>query len=156
MDALTNVSNIVAAQTREHDLLDRVLHFAAQVLGAQGASALLLDGETDELIFSAALGTHAQRVLGLRMKVGEGLAGRVAQTGEFAIVNDAHEDARFSRRIDNSTGFTTRNLICVPLKVRERILGVIEVVNRSNGSVFSHADAEVLNAVANQGRHRAR
>ena len=150
MDALTNVSNIVAAQTREHDLLDRVLHFAAQVLGAQGASALLLDGETDELIFSAALGTHAQRVLGLRMKVGEGLAGRVAQTGEFAIVNDAHEDARFSRRIDNSTGFTTRNLICVPLKVRERILGVIEVVNRSNGSVFSHADAEVLNAVANQ------
>ncbi len=150
VDALTNVSNIVAAQTREHDLMERVLHFAAQVLGAQGASALLVDDETDELVFSAALGTHAQRLLGLRVKMGEGLAGRVAQTGELAIVNDALEDKRFSGHIDASTGFTTRNLICVPLQVRERILGVIEVVNRADGSAFSRADAEVLKAVANQ------
>ena len=150
VEALTNVSNIVAAQTREHDLMERVLHFAAQVLGAQGASALLLDEESNELVFSAALGTHAQRLLGLRVKMGEGLAGRVAQSGEVAIVNDALEDARFSRRIDVSTGFTTRNLICVPLKVRERILGVIEVVNRSDGATFTRADAEVLKAVANQ------
>ncbi len=150
VDALTNVSNIVAAQTRQHDLLDRVLHFAAQVLSAQGASALLLDEETDELVFSAALGTHAQRLLGLRVKVGEGVAGRVAQTGEVAIVNDALEDARFLRHIDARTGFTTRNLICVPLKVRERVLGVIEVVNRADGAAFSRADAEVLKAVANQ------
>ena len=130
--------------------MERVLHFAAQVLSAQGASALLLDDETDELVFSAALGTHAQRLIGLRVKVGEGLAGRVAQSGQVAIVNDALEDKRFSKRIDASIGFTTRNLICVPLKVRERILGVIEVVNRADGSSFSPADAEVLNAVANQ------
>ena len=150
VEALTNVSNIVAAQTREHDLMERVLHFAAQVLGAQGASALLLDDETQELTFSAALGTHSQKLLGLRVKMGEGLAGRVAQSGEIAIVNDALEDVRFSGRIDASTGFSTRNLICVPLKVRERVLGVIEVVNRADGSSFSRADAEVLKAVANQ------
>ncbi len=150
VEALTNVSDIVAAQTRQHDLLDRVLHFAAQVLSAQGASALLLNEEADELTFSAALGTHAQSLLGLRVKMGEGLAGRVAQTGEVAIVNDAPQDARFSRRIDARIGFTTRNLICVPLKVRDRVLGVIEVVNRADGLAFTRADAEVLKAVANQ------
>ena len=150
VDALTNVSHIVAAQTRQHDLLDRVLHFAAQVLGAQGASALLIDEATDELTFSAALGTHSQKLLGLRIKMGEGLAGRVAQSGEAAIVNETHDDARFSGRIDARTGFVTRNLICVPLKVREHVLGVIEVVNRADGSAFSRADAEVLKAVANQ------
>ena len=150
VEALTNVSDIVAAQTRQGDLLDRVLHFAAQVLGAQGASALLLDEETGELTFCAALGTHSQRLLGLTVKLGEGVAGRVAQSGQVAIVNDATGDTRFSRRIDARTGFTTRNLICVPIKVRDRVLGVIEVVNREDGSSFSRADAEVLKAVANQ------
>lgn len=150
VEALTNVSDIVAAQTRQHDLLDRVLHFAAQVLGAQGAAALLLDEKADELIFSAALGTHARQLLGLRVKMGEGLAGRVAQNGEAAIVNDTLDDARFSGRTDARIGFSTRNLICVPLKVRDRVLGVIEVVNREDGSLFSRADAEVLKAVANQ------
>lgn len=150
VEALTNVSNIVAAQTRQHDLLDRVLHFSAQVLGAQGASALLLDEAGEELTFSAALGTHAQSLLGLRVKMGEGLAGRVAQSGEISIVNDALDDARFLGRMDARTGFNTRNLICVPLKVQDRVLGVIEVVNRADGSAFSRADAEVLKAVANQ------
>ena len=150
VEALTNVSDIVAAQTRQSELLDRVLHFAAQVLRAQGASALLRDEQTGALKFSAAMGTHSQRLIGLIVKPGEGVAGRVAQSGEVAIVNDALDDKRFSRRIDARTGFVTRNLICVPLRVRDRILGVIEVVNREDGSSFSRADAEVLQAVANQ------
>ena len=150
VEALTNVSDIVAAQTRQRDLLDRVLHFAAQVLSAQGASALLIDESTGELTFSAALGTHSDRLIGLRVPIGEGVAGRVAQSGQVAIVNDAHDDARFTGRVDARTGFSTRNLICVPLKVHDRILGVIEVVNREDGGSFSRADAEVLKAVANQ------
>ena len=150
VEALTNVSDIVAAQTRQWDLLDRVLHFAAQVLGAGGASALLLDEASDELTFAAAIGTHSDRLMGLRVKMGEGVAGKVAQSGEVAIVNDARDDARFSGRIDARIGFATRNLICVPLKVRDRVLGVIEVVNREDGNSFSRADAEVLKAVANQ------
>ena len=150
VEALTNVSDIVAAQTRHGDLLDRVLHFAAQVLSAQGASALLYDEASGDLIFCAAMGTHSDRVMGLHVKMGEGIAGRVAQSGEVEIVNDALDDARFTGRVDARTGFSTRNLICVPLKVRDRILGVIEVVNREDGGSFSRADAEVLKAVANQ------
>ena len=150
VEALTNVSDIVAAQTRQRDLLDRVLHFAAQVLSAQGASALLIDETTGDLTFSAALGTHSDRLAGVRVPMGEGIAGRVAQSGQVAIVNDALDDARFTGRVDARTGFSTRNLICVPLKVRDRILGVIEVVNREDGGSFSRADAEVLKAVANQ------
>ena len=150
VDALTRVSDIVAAQTRQWDLLDRVLHFAAQVLGANGAAALLLDEKNQELTFAAAMGSHSDRLIGLRVKMGEGVAGMVAATGEAAVVNDASDDARFSGRIDARTGFATRNLVCVPLKVRDRVLGVIEVVNREDGRSFTPADAEVLKAVANQ------
>lgn len=150
VEALTNVSDIVAAQTRQWDLLDRILYSAMQVMNAQGAAALLLDEETGELAFSAAIGTHSERLIGLHVPMGEGVAGRVAQNGQVAIVNDVLEDKRFSGQIDARTGFSTHSLICVPLKVRDRVLGVIEVVNRADGSTFSLADAEVLKALANQ------
>jgi GAF domain-containing protein len=149
VEALARVSDIVAAQTRPEELLDRVLHFAAQVLDASGAAALLLDERGEQLVFTAALGTHAQALIGQKTRVGEGIAGHVVQSGEIAIVNDSRADSRFSGHIDSRIGFDTRSVLCVPLKVRERILGVLEVLNRE-GAPGTPADAEVLQAVANQ------
>lgn len=150
VDALTKVSDVIAAQTRQWDLLDRVLHWAMSVLGATGASALLLDESRQELTFSAALGPDSDRLLGLKLRLGEGIAGYVAQTGEPAIVNDVARDPRFSSRADQSTGFSTDSILCVPLRARDQIIGVIEVVNKLNRVPFTQADAELLQAVANQ------
>lgn len=150
VDALTRVSDIIAAQTRQWDLLNRVCQFATTVLGARGASALVLDENGEHLTFAAALGPNSEHLLGQTLRVGEGIAGHVAQSGQVAIVHEAHGDSRFTPRIDRHIGFATRNVLCVPLRVRDRILGVIEVVNRENGANFSPADAEMLQAVANQ------
>ncbi|PQV63400.1 PAS domain S-box-containing protein [Abditibacterium utsteinense] len=150
VEALTRVSDIIAAQTRQWDLLDRVCHFATTVLSATGASALILDEKSEILTFAAALGPGSDLLLGQKMKVGEGIAGHVAQSGETAIVHEARGDERFTARLDSHIGFSTRNILCVPLRVRERILGVIEVVNRENGAPFTPDDAELLQAVANQ------
>ncbi|HEX8462979.1 MAG TPA: CHASE2 domain-containing protein [Abditibacterium sp.] len=150
MEALTSVSDIIAAQTRQRELLDRVCHFATTVLDATGASALILDERGETLCFVAALGPGSEQLLGQTLHLGEGVAGYVAQTGKVAIVPEARQDERFTSRIDREIGFATRNILCVPLRVRDRILGVIEVVNRENGSSFSSADAEMLQAVANQ------
>ena len=149
VEALARVSDIVAAQTRPEELLDRVLHFAAQILDASGAAALLVDERGEQLVFTAALGTHASALIGQKTRVGEGVAGHVARTGEVAIVNDARSDPRFSGHIDSRIGFATRSVLCVPLKVSERILGVLEVLNRE-GAPWTPDDAEVLQAVANQ------
>jgi signal transduction histidine kinase len=150
VEALTRVSDIIAAQTRQWDLLDRVCHFATTVLNAQGASALILNEKGDLLTFAAALGPNSDQLLGQQVRIGEGIAGHVAKSGEIAIVTDARGDDRFLPRIDSHIGFSTQNILCVPLRVRERILGVIEVVNRENGAPFTPADAELLQAVANQ------
>ncbi len=150
VEALTRVSDIIAAQTRQWDLLDRVCHFATTVLSATGASALTLDEKGETLTFEAALGPGSDKLLGQKLKIGEGIAGYVAQSGETAIVQEARGDERFTARLDSHIGFSTRNILCVPLRVRERILGVIEVVNRENGAPFTSADAEMLQAVANQ------
>ncbi len=148
--ALTQVSEIIAAQTRQWDLLDRVCHFATTVLGASGASALILNEKKQVLTFSAALGPGSEQLLGQTLKMGEGIAGHVAQSGEVAIVHEARGDARFAARLDAQLGFSTHNILCVPLRVRDRVIGVIEVVNRENGAAFTPADAEMLQAVANQ------
>ncbi|HEX9996402.1 MAG TPA: ATP-binding protein, partial [Abditibacterium sp.] len=150
VEALTRVSDIIAAQTQQWDLLDRVCHFATTVLGATGASALVLDEKGENLTFAAALGPNSDQLIGQIIKNGEGIAGHVAQSGEIAIVSDTRGDDRFLPRLDSQIGFSTRNILCVPLRVRERILGVIEVVNRENGAPFTPADAEMLQAVANQ------
>ncbi len=150
VEALTRVSDIIAAQTREWDLLDRVCHFATGALDATGASALLLDPKGETLTFAAALGPNSEKLLGQTLRIGEGIAGHVARSGDIAIVGEARGDNRFTSRIDAHIGFSTQNILCVPLRVRERILGVIEVVNRENGAPFTSADAEMLQAVANQ------
>lgn len=150
VEALTRVSDIIAAQTRQWDLLDRVCHFATTVLNAQGASALVLDEKGEILTFAAALGPNSDRLLGQQVRIGEGIAGHVAQSGEVSIISDARGDERFLPLMDSHIGFSTHNILCVPLRVRERILGVIEVVNRENGAPFTPADAEMLQAVANQ------
>ncbi|MBW3637015.1 MAG: CHASE2 domain-containing protein [Armatimonadetes bacterium] len=150
VEALTRVSDIIAAQTRERDLLDRVCHFATGALNATGASALILDPKGEVLTFAAALGPNSEKLLGQSLRLGEGIAGHVARSGDIAIVGEARGDNRFTPRIDAHIGFSTQNILCVPLRVRERILGVIEVVNRENGVLFTPADAEMLQAVANQ------
>ncbi len=150
VEALTRVSDLIAAQTRQLDLLDRVCHFATTVLGATGASALTLDAKSQTLTFAAALGPNSQQLIGQTLRLGEGIAGHVAQSGEVALVHEARGDSRFTSRIDAQLGLSTHNILCVPLRVRGRILGVIEVVNRENGAAFTPADAEMLQAVANQ------
>ena len=150
IEALTQVSEVITAQTHSQQLLDRVLHWAETVMQATGASALLLDERDNMLHFAAATGPKASELLPFKLRLGEGIAGWVAQHGEPAIVNDPLHDQRFAHTIDQSTGFSTQSVLCVPVRVRDKMLGVIEVINRRDGSPFNEADAELLMAVANQ------
>lgn len=150
IEALTQVSEVITAQTHSQQLLDRVLHWAENVMQATGASALLLDERDNMLHFAAATGPKASALLPFKLRLGEGIAGWVAQHGKPAIVNDALHDQRFAQSIDQRIGFSTHSVLCVPVRVRDKMLGVIEVINRRDGSPFSESDAELLMAVANQ------
>jgi len=150
IEALAQVSEIIAAQTQSHQLLERVLFWAQNVMQATGASALLLDQSGKTLHFTAATGPKALDIMPFTLQLGEGIAGWVAQHGEPVIVNDVRRDARFKRDIDQDIKFTTEAIVCVPLRVRDKMLGVIEVINRIDGSLFTDDDAELLSAVANQ------
>ena len=66
-------------------------------------------------------------------QIGQGIAGWVALHGEPAIVNDAYEDRRFSTKVDRDTGYLTNSVLCVPLKSEQRVIGVMEAINKANG-----------------------
>ncbi|HEX8552339.1 MAG TPA: CHASE2 domain-containing protein [Abditibacteriaceae bacterium] len=150
IDALGKVGGIIAGQNRPEQVIDRVLQWTEDVMRAEGASVLLFNEARTELHFAAATGPKAVELHPFSVKLGEGIAGWVAEHGEPAIVNDVARDERFNRAIADSIDFPTTAILCVPMRARDTMLGVIEAVNRADGRPFTQDDAELLTAVANQ------
>ncbi|MBN1430589.1 MAG: GAF domain-containing protein [Anaerolineae bacterium] len=126
-------------------LLDRILANGMAVTNAQDGSLLVLDEETNELVFVLARGRVAPPMLiGQRVPPGRGIAGWVAQKGQPTIVNNAHADIRFYPGIDDAFKFQTNSVLAVPIVSQGQVLGVIEVLNKHNGRIFDPADQALL------------
>src|ERR1039458_9443552 len=104
------------------------------------------DPSSDELYFAIAVGAAAEALKDIRLKVGEGIAGWVAKHGEQVILPDVASDPRFAKRIDEATRCETRSVICVPLRSRLRVLGVIQLVN-ADISQFNEQEIFFLQAL---------
>lgn len=118
------------------------------LLNAEGASVLLYDPPSNNLIFVAAAGPNSERLVGMRMPATVGIAGWVLQHGQPAQINYTHADPRFYDRIDTLTSLTTRSLLAMPLAVEKTMRqGVIEVINKIGG-VFDDHDLELLESMA--------
>ena len=105
-------------------------------MGTEVGSLLLLDEETRELVFEVALGEKGERVREIRLKLGEGIAGWVAQTGEPLLVPDVRKDPRHYRRADEVSHFVTKNTLCAPVRVKDRVIGVLQAINKLNEGSF--------------------
>jgi diguanylate cyclase (GGDEF)-like protein len=130
-------------------LLSIILQAARETVGAEASSLMLLDHATDELYFHEVRGGSRQ-VQGIRLKAGQGIAGRVARTGRPLIVNDVSRSRFFYSGADRKTGFSTRQVLCVPLQVRKTMIGVLEAINKISGGGFGGQDLLLFNTLANQ------
>ncbi len=122
---------------------------AATVLLNCETSSLLLKDEEGQLYFEVALGKKGKIVKRFHLKMGEGIAGWVAQHGEPLIVPEASKDPRFFKEVDEAADFVTHNLICVPLKAKQEIIGVIQGINKREGE-FTRDDAGLFQSLADQ------
>ncbi|GAH26005.1 unnamed protein product [marine sediment metagenome] len=150
LNALNNISLELTRTTDLDVLLNKIIKYAAIIVKAEAASILLLDKEKNELYFKASLGKKSNEIKKYKVKVGEGIAGWVAEKGKSLIVNDVAKDKRWTKKIDTSTKFTTKSLICVPLILEKEIMGVMEVINKKDKEYFDKNDEEILNSFANQ------
>lgn len=130
--------------------LDWVLQFAMRevqdLFGVEKCSLILLDEQTNQLFFQVALGTVPDQQV--RFSVNQGIAGWVVRHGEPALVNDVQADARWYAQADSTTGFTTRSILALPLKTRDKVVGVIELINKLRGT-FSQKDLQLLDSISN-------
>jgi sigma-B regulation protein RsbU (phosphoserine phosphatase) len=129
-------------------LLDDLLASALAVVGASAGSLMLVDEETGELVFAVVHGQARDRLKGYRLAPGEGIAGWVATNRVPQTVIDVRQDPRFSPMVDETFGFHTRMLTCVPLLDGERVLGVIEAINKTSDREFTDDDSSLLMVVA--------
>src|ERR1700682_3992250 len=111
-------------------------------------SLLLLDETTQELYFELAVGKVSQALKDVRIKMGQGIAGWVAQHGEIVIVPDTSKDTRFFGKVDEKTRMETRSIVAVPVRFRDHCLGVIELVNCVGLDGFNDRDLALLEALA--------
>ena len=130
-------------------LLDLIMDSACRIFDSGAASLLLLDEATDSLFFKTATGEKREELKSFRLKLGEGIAGWVAKTGKSLIVADPTSDERFMSEVGDTIQFTTQSLMCVPLRVEGRVIGVLEVLNRLRGS-YDQEDLGHLELLAEQ------
>jgi diguanylate cyclase (GGDEF)-like protein len=130
------------------EILETIMRKVGELLQPRNWSLLLMEPDQKRLRFDIAVGEGTQLIRGKHLSIEEGIAGWVARTGESILITDAQSDPRFCRRFDEICGFTTRSLICVPMINREKILGVIELVNRIEDGPFSDLDMRALQTLA--------
>jgi diguanylate cyclase (GGDEF)-like protein len=146
---LTIFHDVAKALTSSLDLdsiLQTIMEKVAEYFRPDTWSLLMVDEAQNDLYFAIAVGEAAERLKKVRLKLGEGIAGWVAKHGEQVISADAENDPRFARRVDETTQWETRSVICVPLRSRLRVLGVIQLVNVDLGR-FNETEVFVLQAL---------
>jgi len=140
---LTDIVKTANSILEPKKVIELIMARIQELIPSDAWSMLMVDEERGELTFELALGEKAKDVSGFRVKIGEGIAGWVAETGKPTIVNDVAKDPRFSGKFDAETQFRTRSILCAPLISRGRTIGVVEIINRKGGR-FTRADLEML------------
>jgi diguanylate cyclase (GGDEF)-like protein len=130
------------------EILSLIMNKISQIAEADNWSLLLLDEERRELHFEVVVGIDKTLIEDIRIPLGKGIAGEVAQSGKPIYLNDAEDDPRIFREVDRRTGFITRSIICFPLQIHDRILGVIEMVNLTNPEDFIEKKLPLLAILA--------
>jgi diguanylate cyclase (GGDEF)-like protein len=129
-------------------VLRTIMEKINEVLRPDTWSLLLMDVEKNELYFQIATGKGAEALKDVRIKVGQGLAGWVAESGEPVVVADTTKDSRFFSQVDEKTKVETRSVVAVPVRFRDQCLGVIELINCIGPEGFSQRDLALLEALA--------
>lgn len=144
------VAKILTSSMELNQILVAIMKKTKEMTNAEAWSVLLVDEETGELVFEKTDGKKKPRIEKYRLKLGEGIAGWVAQEGVPVIVPDVSRDERFSSKVDRQTHFRTKSLMCVPIKSKGRVIGVLEVVNKVTGGQFTNEDLTLLMRLIDQ------
>ncbi len=131
-------------------LLQSIVDTAGQLFGASAASIALVDVEDEAIEFKVSYGEGNQDIVGRRFPLDSGIAGYVVMTGQPIAIADVHQDPRFNQEFAESTGFVPKSILATPLEWGERVIGVMEVLDKIDAPRFDLHDMEMLGLFAKQ------
>ena len=149
-EVLRRISSFISSIDNLQRLLSLIMEESKNILNAEASSLLLFDSEEKVLFFEVAEGEKTRGVKKIKLKLGQGIAGTCAKERKTVNVKDVSRDKRFFPGADKKTSFRTRNILAVPLVRKNKLLGVLEVLNKKGGRCFTAKDEELMDIIANQ------
>ncbi|OGU13443.1 MAG: hypothetical protein A2076_17515 [Geobacteraceae bacterium GWC2_53_11] len=131
-----------------HAILETIMKQVERLIKPKSWSLLLVDGESGDLVFEIVVSTVSDQLKGVRLERGKGIAGWVAEHGETLLIPDVCKDDRFAGQFDQNLLFTTRSIVCVPMKIKDQVIGVIELINSLEELDFDENDILLISAIA--------
>jgi signal transduction histidine kinase len=150
LSTLNEITRQLTSTLEQEPLLRNILENAVNILNCEAGTLFMVDEQTGELVFRVTAGPVAANLLGQRLPPGTGIVGRAVQLRAPIIENDGQRSSTRYQIPDKQTGFVTRSLLAVPMQIKDRVLGVIEVINRKDGLPFVEDDQNLLTAFAGQ------
>ena len=144
LKVLQRVNEIAASTFDVQPLLDRAMDLVTEIAPSEAGSLLLLSSDRTYLKFSIVKGPASAKLQDLEIPVGQGIAGWVAKTGIPLTVNDVASEPKWKKEIADNVEFSTRSILCVPLKSRAEVIGVIELINKLRGEDYNDDDLEII------------
>ncbi len=148
-EEIIKIGTLINSTLEINEVLNRIMNSANRVVRAEASSLLLIDETTNELYFHVALGDKGEEVKKFTLKMGEGIAGWVAKYSKPLLVPDVHKDSRFYKDISKKINYQTKSILCVPLKLKEETIGVLEVINKIDADSFTIKDQSILETFSN-------
>ncbi|HNQ35923.1 MAG TPA: ATP-binding protein [bacterium] len=150
VEALEKVARFVDSIGDLRKLLAEIMRVSEEMLEAEASSFLLYDPEKKELYFEIALGAKGGRIRKKRVKLGQGIAGNCAASGKTINIRDVYRDRRFFSGMDARSGFRTTSILAVPVRHKDKLLGVLEILNKRGGRPFNNQDQALAEIIASQ------
>ena len=148
LTATESFLKLAARDLKFSDFSRELLMTVMRILKCEAGTIFELDEQTRELFFRAAVGQTSDRVGNFRIPMGQGIVGHVAESRQPLLVSDVKENKLHIRTIGDAVGFETRNLIAVPLVIRGKTFGVLELLNRIGEPTFNSEDLDLLNYIS--------
>ena len=148
IDHLNEISAWVTSVQDLDQLLELIIETATRMMDAKASSLLLLDRKTQKLYFKVATGAKGTDIKQFEIDLGQGIAGYVAQSGEPLLIPDVAKDPRWYKEISESIGFKTQSIACVPMKINGETIGVVEIIDKADGSSIRNEDLKILSVFA--------
>lgn len=148
MTLLNDVGRLLTSTLDFNEVLHILMDQIRKIMGVEAVSLLLVEKETKDLIFEVALGIASSEIKNKKLAAGKGIVGWVAKKGKPLLIPDVSVDPRFDKSIDEATGFTTKSMLCVPLKIRNEVIGVIQVINHGDDEPFNESNMYLLSSIA--------